>query len=519
MLGLAFDSECGIPRTGGTLRLARTSDPQSIDPAVCYITEELLLTRLVFQGLVDYNEQSRVFAKQAAEWTISPDRKTYTFQLRPGMRFANGREVEASDYVYSLERVLDPRTQSPGESFYHGIVGAVEFQQGKARSVSGLRARKKDVLEIELLEPDFTFEFKLGLTFACVVPREAIEAEGGRFWSHAYGSGPYRLTQWKRGISMVFERRPAENLPGEGYFDHIEVMLGGDRALHTLMLERGELDCVYYPQLSDTVRLKRDLRLNGLVRTIPIVNTEFLYLNTEIAPFNQPEVRRAISQAIDKNHLVRLTAHTSQEARSILPPLLPGFNANAVGWDFDPVAARKRLEESGFPDGFRFDLWYCEEDPTWGRMVVAIESDLRAIGVHANLKKVTLASLLTAMQTRKAVPSAYLGWSQDYPDPGDYLDVLFNGGNLQDFGGNNYSYYNNPKVNQGLAEADKIAIPSERYRSYQNIENQILYDAPVVPLTHPSLRLLVAPRVEGCRGHPVWQIQFEHWWANDLPRN
>jgi len=192
-----------------------------------------------------------------------------------------------------------------------------------------------------------------------------------------------------------------------------------------------------------------------------------------------------------------------------------GFNPEQRGLEFDPAKSKQLLRDAGFPDGLSFELWYSDDDP---RMVMAMESDLRAVGITAKLKKVNLAALLTAMQTRRAVPCAFSGWGQDYPDPSNFLDVLFNGTSIQDFGGNNGAYYNNPEVNRLLAEAGRITVPSERYRRYQHIENLILQDAPVVPLVHAALPALISPRIGGFRPHPVWAMRPEHWWAMDSPK-
>ena len=506
-------SAAETPRRGGTLRLARPADPQSIDPAICYDGESLLLTRLIFQGLVDFDRQSKIVPKQAIDWNISADRKTYTFHLRSGVRFANGREVEASDYVYSLQRLIGPGTESPGESFFNGIAGARDFHDNKTNSVSGLRAPEKHTLEIELSEPDFAFEFKLAMTFACVVPREAIEKQGSGFWLHAFGTGPYRLMKWTRGVRMELVRSAEVNQSDEAYFDGVDVMIGGDRALHSMMLDQGELDIVYLAQIPDIVRLTRNLLLKDVVHPIDQASTDFLYLNTELPPFDNLQVRQAMNHAIDKQRLVRFTAHTAVAAGSILPPVMLGFNPEQRGLEFDPAKSKQLLRDAGFPDGLSFDLWYSDNDPRWERIVVAIESDLRAVGITAKLKRLTLPALLTAMQTRKTVPCGYLGWSQDYPDPSNFLDVLFNGTHLQNFGGNNFAYYRNPEIDRLLAEADRIAVPSERYRRYQRIENLILQDAPVVPLLYPALPVLISPRIGGFEAHPVWGMQLERWWA------
>jgi oligopeptide transport system substrate-binding protein len=355
----------------------------------------------------------------------------------------------------------------------------------------------------------------MAMPFACAVPREAIEEQGSRFWLHAFGSGPYRIIHWTRGIRMELERSAAVNQNDEGYFDGVDVMIGGDRTLHSMMLDRGELDVVLFAPIPDIVRLTHNPLSKEVVHTVNLAATDFLYLNTELPPFNTLKVRQAMNHAIDKQRLVTFTAHTAVAARSILPPVMPGFNPEQRGLEFDPAKSKQLLRDAGFPDGLSFELWYSDNDPRWERIVMAIESDLRAVGMTAKLKKLNYSAICTATQTRRAVPCAYNGWSQAYPDPSDFLDVLFNGTRIQDFGGNNGAYYNNPEVNRLLAEAGRISVPSERYRRYQSIENLILQDAPVVPLVHQALPVLISPRIGGFRPHPVWMMQPERWWTMD----
>ncbi len=508
----AADSPGVTPRRGGTLHLGRTADPQSMDPAICYDVEGLFIGRLVFRGLLDFDERMIVYPKQATDWGVSPDQKTYTFHLKPGVRFANGRPVEAEDYIYALQRIIDPNTQSPGETFYTGIVGAKDYQQGKAKTVRGLSAPDPLTLVIELTEPDYTFPSKMAMTFASPVPRDVVEAEGKKFWLHPFGSGPYRLVEWRRGIEMRFERSPVVNLPNEGFFDGVQVMIGGDRALQTMMLERGELDAVYLVQLPDLFRLSRSAQFKDTVKLVAGASTDFLAMNTEIPPFDNLKVRQAVNHAVNKNRLVSLTGGGATPARGILPPLMPGYNPELKGLPYDPERARQLLAEAGYRDGLKFELAYTEDDPRWGRAVIAIERDLNAVGITAVLKKMSLPVLYTAVQTRHRVACAYLGWSQDYPDPSNFLDVLFNGTRIQDAGGNNFAYYNNPKVNDLLAEADRSLVAAERYSRYQRVEQMIVEDAPFVPLLHQLTPVLISPRIGGFKPNAVWTMTPECWW-------
>ena len=172
-----------------------------MDPAIAFDGLSIPLVRLLFRGLLNYDDSTGLVTGQAKDWNISPDGRTYTFHLLPGVRFSNGREVEAEDYVFAFERILSPKTSSPGQTYFLDILGAQEFADGKTAHVRGLHAPNKETLVIELKEPTFTFRYVLAMAFASAVPREVVQQFGTDFLSHLTGSGPYRLAKWRRGIS------------------------------------------------------------------------------------------------------------------------------------------------------------------------------------------------------------------------------------------------------------------------------------------------------------------------------
>ncbi|MDP7236848.1 MAG: ABC transporter substrate-binding protein, partial [Candidatus Latescibacteria bacterium] len=135
------------------LRIAVPSDPRSLDPAIAYDVVTWPLVRTIFHGLIDYDDDLNLFPWQAESWTISDDGRTLIFKLRPDVRFSNGRKVIAPDYVYTLERILDPTTKSPGQGFFRNIVGARAFQDGMTDHVSGLKAPDDETFIIELSQP------------------------------------------------------------------------------------------------------------------------------------------------------------------------------------------------------------------------------------------------------------------------------------------------------------------------------------------------------------------------------
>jgi ABC-type transport system substrate-binding protein len=503
-----------IPKRGGTLRLALPNDISSLDPALTFDGIALPFLLLVYQGLVEYGDGIELRPGLAKDWTLSTDQRTYTFHLRPGVRFSNGREVVASDFVYTLERNLDPKLAGLTESFFEGIAGARDFRAGKTPHIRGLRAPRSDTLEIELEQPDLSFLYILTLPGALVVPRESVEKFGSSFASHPVGTGPYVLAQWRRGVQMRFERNPLSSQSARQNLDAIEVMEGGDNAQWLMMFERGELDIadIYDTTgmpLPDFNRIQRSPQWQGCLDSIPTASTSYLALNTEMAPFNQLKVRQAMNYAIDKKRIARLMHNTVIPAQGMLPPSMPGFKPDLIGYSYDPVKARRLLAESGYPDGFSCKLWCLSSV-----IPPAIQYDLAQVGIKAELNIITPPALSDSNGRRKTVQCFFWGWSQDYPDPSDFLDTLFNGNRITEEGCQNTSFYNNPKVNLLLAQAAICTDPERRLRSYQEVEQTVLSDAPVVPICFPRQYLLHQPWLHGVHLHPVYYFRFEQMWKD-----
>ncbi|HTV61572.1 MAG TPA: ABC transporter substrate-binding protein [Verrucomicrobiae bacterium] len=502
----------GQPRRGGTLHLVEPTDFRSLDPAIAYDTESVPIVRLLFRGLLDYDNGVNLVPAQAKDWNISPDGKTYTFHLRPGIRFADGREVEAQDYVFSFERILDPATESPGQGFFMGIQGAAEFVAGKAKHVSGLSAPDPRTLIIKLKDPQFTFRYVLAMTFAVAEPRDVVQHYGKDFEIHLDGSGPYRLTGWKRGIRVRLARNPFYTGP-DGYVDAVDVMIGGDSSTEAMMLERGELDRVMAGP-PEAIHFERDPRLRSLLVPVPTANTDYLFMNTEMKPFDQMLVRRAVNYAINKARLLRLTGGFATIANGIVPPAMSWTNPGLPPYDYDPDKARALLRQAGFPNGFKTTFSYMEDNPIFVRVAQDIQQDLQQVGIDASLRPANFTAFDLESSSRHQVPLGIWGWFQDYPDPSDFLDVLFNGRYITPTDCNNVAFYDNPAVNRLLDQATASVDPAERTRLFLRAEDLIMDDAPWVPLIHEVLPVLYNPRVHNTAPHPVWLWRYEWMWLN-----
>jgi len=507
------------PKRGGTLRLALPNDISSFDPALAYDTISEPFLMLVYQGLVEYDDGVKLLPCLAKDWAISEDQRTYTFHIRPGVHFSNGRVVVASDFVYTLERTLDPKLAALSESFFEEIAGATDYRAGKTPHVRGLRAPSDETLVIELAVPDPSFLYILTLPGALVVSREVVAQYGQSYGSHPVGTGPYRLTEWRRAVEMRFERNPFSTQTDRQYLDAIDVREGGDRELHLMMFERGELDIANVTAdpgipVPDFIRIQHTPRWQRLIESMSAAASFFLILNVETPPFNELKVRQAMNYAIDKDKIVRLLHGTVAPANSVLPPPVPGYNPKLNVYAYDPAKARQLLAESSHANDVSFKLWYPTDSTSPDPVAISMQNDLLQVGIHAQLDPVTFPAFLDTTERRKAAQCSISGWSQDYPDPSDFLDTMFNGNRITDEGCQNTAFYNNPKVNALLASAATCKEPERRLQLYQDAERTMITDAPVVPLYYAKVFALHQPWLHGCHLHPVLYFRFERMWLD-----
>jgi ABC-type transport system substrate-binding protein len=500
------------PIRGGALRVSMQADFRSLDPAIAYDYDSIPLTRLLFRGLLEYDDEARLLPGQASDWNISPDGKTYTFHLKPGIKFANGRDVEAQDYVFSLERILNPATDSPGQGFFTDILGASEFVAGKTNHVSGLSAPDERTFVIRLQKPLYTFRYVMAMTFATVVPRDVVQQYGRDFQTHLIGSGPYQLAEWRRGIRSRLVRNPYYT-GLDGYVDAVEVLIIPDNSTATMMLERNEVDRVWAGP-SEASLFAHDPQHRSWLVGVPNVGTDYVFMNTEMKPFDNRLVRQALNYAIDKERLVKLAGGFGTVARGIVPPAMPWTNATLPHYDYDPEKARALLRQAGYPNGLQTTLAYLADQPIFGRMAAGIQQNLKQAGIDVSLRPANFTAFDYEATTRHQISCGIWAWSQDYPDPSDFLDVLFNGRYITDTDCNDTTFYNKPEVNSILDQAASSLNEAERTRLFEKAEDIIMQDGPWVPLIHEVTPILYNPRVHGTQPHPVWLWRYEWMWLD-----
>jgi peptide/nickel transport system substrate-binding protein len=490
-------------KKGGSMTVTYQSDVATLDPAIGYDWQNWSMIKSLFDGLIDYAPGTTQIVPDLAEsFTISEDGLVYTFKLRQGVRFHNGREMTAEDVKYSLERTVNPATQSPGASYFDTILGYADVAAGTTTDLAGVRVIDPYTLEIELNRPDAPFLHKLALNFAFVVPKEAVEQYGADFGKNPVGTGAFELKEWVLGQRVVFERNPDYYVADRPRLDEIVFEVGQDPSVALLRLERGEVDLLgdgippaRFVEVRDNPDFKDQIVEGGQL------HTGYVTLNTRVAPLDDVKVRQALNMAIDKDRIVQIVNGRAVPARLALPPAMPGYDATDHGYPFDPEGAKKLLAEAGYPDGFASVLYAMNTDPN-PRIAQAIQQDLAAIGVTVEIKALDPATVIAAGGTEGEAPMIWSGgmaWIADFPDPSNFYWAILGCGAAAP-GGWNWSWYCNQEVDAMAAEADAMTAPDQaaaRIDTWRAIFAKVLADAPWIPIFNEQRFTMHSARIAG----------------------
>jgi len=489
-------------KPGGTITVTYKDDVATLDPAIGYDWQNWSMIKSLFDSLMDYVPGTTTLRPGLAEsYTLSEDGLTYTFALRAGVKFHNGREMTAEDVKYSLDRVTTPATQSPGAGFFASIAGYDQMTDGTATSLDGVKVIDPLTVAITLSRPDATFLHVMALNFSSVVPSEGVDAAAGNFGQMPVGTGAFKLAEWTTGQRVVFEKNADYWRPGVPYLDGVTFEVGQEPIVALLRLQSGEVDvpgdgippAKFQEVMADPAQAARVV-IGGQL------HTGYITLNVTLPPFDKVEVRRAVNMAINKDRIVQLINGRAVPATQPLPPSMPGYTADYPGYPFDVEGAKKLLADAGLPDGFETELYVMNTDPN-PRIAQAIQQDLAAIGVKVTLQSLAQANVIEAggAGTAPMIWSGGMAWIADFPDPSNfYGPILGCAGAVE--GGWNWSKYCNADLDAEATKADSMADPAmmaDRMAMWSDVYTKVMEDAPWVPVFNELRYSMKSERMGG----------------------
>lgn len=479
------------PRKSGTLNL-RGQEPVTLDPALAGDSNSTEYILKIFSGLVGLDEDLEIRPELAKDWDISEDGTVYTFYLREEAVFHDGKPVTADDVKYSMERSCDPETGSAVASSYLGdIVGAMDKLNGEADEVEGVEVLDEHTVQITIDAPKSYFLSKLTYHTGFVVDRENVE-KGGKKWTEMpNGTGPFKLKKQSR--DKIILEANEDYYHGAPAIKQVNFIINGGSSM--TMYEQDELDAIVVGPIDIQRVTDPSNPLNRELTIVPSLDVWYLAFNTEAPPFDDVKIRQAFAQATNKKGIVNvLLQKMGTEAKGILPPGMPGYDEDLEGLLFDPDRARELIEDSEYGDPAELPPITFTVSGEGGADPLAealIEMYKEYLGVEIEIEQVEFGSFLSDLEQHK-YQIFMLGWTADYADPEDFLDILFHSKSQY-----NNTAYSNSRVDRLLEKARLETDEKKRWQLYQQVEEIIVEEAPWVPIYHSVSYVLIKPYVKG----------------------
>jgi ABC-type transport system substrate-binding protein len=488
-------------KAGGSITITYKDDVATLDPAIGYDWQNWSMIKSLFDGLMDYVPGTTDLRPGLAEsYEISEDGMTFTFKLRPGVKFHNGREMTAEDVKYSLDRVTNPATQSPGAGFFASIAGFDAAMAGTATGLEGVTVVDPLTVQVVLSRPDATFLHVMALNFASVVPKEAVDEAGADFGKKPVGTGAFKLAEWTLGQRLVFEKNAEYWREGVPYLDQVLFEVGQEPVVALLRLQNGEVDvpgdgippAKFTEVMADPAQAARVVKGGQL-------HTGYITLNVTIPPLDNVKVRQAINMAINKDRVTQIINGRAVPATQPLPPSMPGYTAGYAGYAYDVEGAKALLAEAGV-EPFETDLYVMNTDPN-PRIAQAIQQDLAAIGITANIQSLAQANVIEAggAGTAPMIWSGGMAWIADFPDPSNFYGPILGCGGAAE-GGWNWSKFCDEGLDAKATEADSMADPAkaaDRLALWSDVYMGVMEQAPWVPVFNEERYTMKSERMGG----------------------
>lgn len=502
VVGCGSSSDSG---DGGTLRGIYVSFPDYLDPSLAFSLEAATALHDTYLPLLTYAPKSGKAGTELipglaeALPKIDQDGRRYTLRLRPGLRYSDGRPVRASDFRFAIERLF--RVNSPGSTFYTGIVGAEEFAETKKGGISGIETDDESgEIVIHLTEPSGTFSYELGLPFAAPLPPDTPAED--QTANPPPATGPYMITAVKPGRSWEYERNPywaSDNGPAmpdfpDGHVDKIAMEVRTNPITQLEEVERGKADWMKNPPpVERYADVKR--RFEGTqFREEPTISVYYFWMNTQAPPFDDVRVRRAVNYAIDPEALERIFAGTLRATQQVMPPQMPGYRRFQL-YPHDLERA-KRLIERADPSDRKVTVWTFNLQPT-DEAGEYYEQVLSELGFDVTLKIIDVTNYFTVIgnESTPDLDTGFGNWLLDYPHPNDYFEPQLSGESIVANGNTNFARFDDPAVNAKIKELSEQQLGPRQEREYAALDREVMKQAPWAPFGTLTLGTFVAESV------------------------
>jgi peptide/nickel transport system substrate-binding protein len=486
------------------LIFARGADATSLDPAIVTDGESFAVTKNIYDTLVEYKgDTTDIEPALATDWKISDDGKTYTFNLRKGVKFHDGTDFNADAVVFNFNRWKNA-TDEAKFAYYPSMFGGF----GDKSVIADVKATDDYTVVMTLQHPLAPFLKDLAMSPFAIASPKAVKEAGDKYGlTTAVGTGPYIFKNWKSKDTITLTKNDNYWKKGEPELDGIVFKVIPDNTARLNALKNGEIDLMDGVNPSDLKGLEGNKDLQVFYR--PPMNVGYLGMTLTQKPFDNKLVRQAVNYAVDKKSIIdAFFAGAAVPAKNPMPPSIAGYNDDIKPYDFDLNKAKQLLAQAGFPNGFKTTLWAMPNPrpymPEPSKIAEAIAHNLKEIGIDAEIKTIEWTTYLDKVK-KGEFPMYMLGWTGDNGDADNFLYTLLS---TDAIGSNNNSFYSNPEVDKLLKQAQTVTDESQRNELYKQAQVLIHEDAPWVPLVHSRPALVGKSSIKGFKPHPTGSDRF-----------
>jgi len=496
----------------------------TLDPAFAKSQVLIWPVNQIFNGLVQMNNQLSIKPCIAKSWEIAKNGKRYTFYLRNDVRFhhfnlfpdGKGRIVTAHDFEYSLNRIIDPKTGSPGAWIFNQV------------AENGIAAIDDTTLQIKLKNPFPAFLGLLTMPYCSVVPKEAIDYYKQDFRNHPLGTGPFQFKLWKEGEKLILTKNPnyfEKNEEGNPlpYLDAISITFINDKQSEFLEFLKGNIDFIsgLSPANKDEL-ITRNGRLNPKYEnqikmiTQPYLNTEYLgflldtsKISNKKSPVLNKKIRKAINYGFDRKKMIKYLRNNigTPATNGFIPKGMPSFSDNVKGYEYKPGKTRELLKEAGYPNGEGLPPINLTTTSDYLDLCEYIQQELAKFGIEINID-VSTGATFREMVAHSKLEFFRGSWIADYPDAENYM-ALFYSKNFSPTGPN-YTHYANKSFDYLYQKAMDETIDSIRYKLYRQMDRIVTNDAVVVPLYYDEVVRFVHHNINGFESNPMNLLNLKY---------
>ena len=494
-------------------------NPESIDPALNSTIDGGNMLITAFEGLLIVDENNQVQPGQAESWEVSEDGLTWTFHLREGLKWSDGTDLDATDFVYTYKRVADPDTAAPYSQTAVGMIAGYDEAMAGNPDALQVEAPDANTFIVHLSYPCTYFDKLAAFATLSPVQQETIEANGDA-WATSpetyISNGPYYMTEWTVGQQIVFSKNPYY----KGGWDSDKIVTD---TITFLLME--DSTAAYTAYTTGQAQLIKDVPTEeipsltkaedgGEFDVDPVMGTYYLTMNDSIEPFNDVNVRKALSLAIDRDYIANtLMQGTYSPAYKLTGPGITDADGSAymdkssgewIPEDYETAKARAQqaLADAGYPNGESFPtITYSTNDAGYHKAVAEYLQQCykEVLGINLEIEIVEWSSF-TPMRRAGDYEMARNGWSFDYNDPSSMLELFMTGN------ANNDGQYSNPEFD-AMMENTKIADKEQRFANLHAAEEIVMADYSMIPVAYYNDFWLQSPDLQG-----TWHSPYGYWY-------